>query len=203
MAPPRLENDWVRLIPLSLHHVTALWAAASQDRSSYQYSSVPQTPQAMRSYVEAALSVAKQGTACPFAIQRIADQVIVGCTRFTDMTQYAILGAAAKTTPDSLEIGYTWLAGSAQRSYVNTASKLLLLGHAFDSWRVQRVFLKTDARNQTSRAAIERIGGQLEGILRAHMAAADGGVRDSAMYSILPAEWPAIQRRMIERLAEA
>jgi RimJ/RimL family protein N-acetyltransferase len=86
---------------------------------------------------------------------------------------------------------------------VNTAACLLMMAHAFDAWRVHRLTLKTDVRNHRSRAAIERLGGQFEGVLRSHLPAADGIVRDTAMYSVLPREWPAIKVRLESALASA
>jgi RimJ/RimL family protein N-acetyltransferase len=102
--------------------------------------------------------------------------------------------------PDVVDIGYTWLAGSTQRSPVNTEAKLLMMGHAFDVWQVHRVALQTDVRNARSRAAIERIGGQLDGIMRADRPGSDDTVRTSARYSILADEWPTVKRRLTARL---
>jgi RimJ/RimL family protein N-acetyltransferase len=104
--------------------------------------------------------------------------------------------AAAGDPPDVAELGSGWLEPAAQRTAVFTATSLLLLGHAFETWRVHRLVVKTDVRNTRSRAAIERLGGRFEGVLRAHLPAADGVVRDTAMYSILPAEWPAVRIRL-------
>jgi N-acetyltransferase len=108
----------------------------------------------------------------------------------------------AKTdgTPDAAEIGWTWLAPEAQRTAVNTSAKLLMLEYAFEVWHVRRVTLKTDARNERSRNAISRIGAHFEGILRAHVPAADGGIRDSAMFSILDSEWADVKARLEVRL---
>ncbi|MCM3923073.1 GNAT family N-acetyltransferase [Frankia sp. AiPs1] len=103
--------------------------------------------------------------------------------------------------PSVAEIGSTWLAASAQRTAVNTETKLLLLGHAFDTWATLRVCLKTDARNARSRAAIERLGARFEGVRRAHVLAFDGTARDSAYYSIVRAEWPAVRAGLVARLA--
>ncbi len=103
-------------------------------------------------------------------------------------------------TPTVAEIGSTWLASSVQRTGCNTESKLLMLGHAFDTWGVLRVTLKTDARNARSRRAIERIGGRFEGIRRAHARAVDGSVRDTAYYSIVAAEWPAVRAALAARM---
>ncbi len=98
--------------------------------------------------------------------------------------------------PDAVEIGSTWLAASAQRTRCNTECKYLLLAHAFDTWAVHRVFLKTDERNERSRRAIERLGAIFEGIRRSDMPAQDGTVRNSACYSIVRAEWPGVKSRL-------
>ena len=99
--------------------------------------------------------------------------------------------------PDACEIGYTWLASSAIRTGANTEAKLLMLRHAFEVWQVLRVCLHTDARNLRSQAAIERIGAEFEGVLRAHRMAADFIPRDSCRYSIVAAEWPAVKQKLI------
>jgi hypothetical protein len=108
--------------------------------------------------------------------------------------------ASSGELPSVAEIGWTWLAASAQRTAVNTEAKLLLLGHAFDAWAALRVCLKTDARNARSRTAIERLGARFEGIRRAHVLASDGTARDSAYYSIVRAEWPVVRATLIARL---
>ena len=100
-----------------------------------------------------------------------------------------------------MEIGWTWLAPDAQRTAVNTEAKRLMLAHAFERWEVFRVSLKTDARNVRSRAAIERLGARLDGVMRAHSPAADRGARDAAYYSMLAAEWPDARARLDARLA--
>jgi RimJ/RimL family protein N-acetyltransferase len=105
------------------------------------------------------------------------------------------------SAPSGVEIGSTWLAASAQRTAVNTECKLLLLAHAFETWAVQRVTFKTDARNTRSRNAIQRIGATYEGIRRAHTLATDGTVRDSAYFSIVASEWPMVKGRLVERAA--
>nr|WP_243407130.1 GNAT family protein [Frankia canadensis] len=104
------------------------------------------------------------------------------------------------TPPSVVEVGATWLAASAQRTGINVEAKLLLLGHAFDTWNALRVCLKTDVRNHRSRMAIERLGGRFEGIRRAHMLAIDGTARDSAYYSILGEEWPQVRTSLLARL---
>ena len=136
----------------------------------------------------------------PFATVRVADGRVVGSTRFLNLRSWGRPGSSGG--PDVAEVGATWLAASVQRSAVNTEAKLLQLTHAFDGWRVERLELKTDARNQRSRAAIERLGAQFEGVLRAYQPAADHpGARDTAMYSILRAEWPGVRAVLEARLA--
>ena len=138
-----------------------------------------------------------------FATVRKADGVVIGSTRFFLLEYWAWPNGHAlhgRTTPDACEIGYTWLTRSALRTAANTEAKLLMLTHAFETWKVLRVCLHTDARNERSRAAIQRIGGQFEGILRSHRMAADFIARDSARFSIVAAEWPEVKQRLLARL---
>jgi RimJ/RimL family protein N-acetyltransferase len=126
---------------------------------------------------------------------------VAGSTRFFDLDYWAWPpghSSHGRSAPDACEIGYTWFARSAIRTPANTESKLLVLTYAFETWKVLRVCLHTDVRNRCSRAAIERIGGQLEGILRVHRMAADFIPRDSARYSIIAAEWPAVKERLLQ-----
>jgi RimJ/RimL family protein N-acetyltransferase len=195
----RLEGTHVRLEPLDLHHADALAAAAAVEPSLYQWSAVPQGELAMARYIETALAWREAGTAVPFAIVRQSDETVIGSTRYFDMERWAWPEGHARhgsNVADACEIGYTWLTISAIRTAVNTEAKLLMLAHAFESWRMLRVCLHTDGRNQRSRAAIERIGGQFEGILRSHRMAVDHTPRDSARYSIVAEEWPALKPRL-------
>ena len=137
-----------------------LAAAAAEDPSLYQWSPVPQGEAAVRQYVDTALAWRDAGTAVPFAIVRAADGEAVGCSRFFNLERWnwpASHALHGHETPDACEIGYTWLARSAIRTAANTEAKLLMLRHAFEAWRVLRVCLHTDVRNQRSRAAIERM----------------------------------------------
>jgi N-acetyltransferase len=200
----RLTGRHVRLEPLGHAHVEGLLAAALQQPSLYDWSPVPQTRAAMEQYVDAALAMVSAGTAAAFATVRIGDGVVVGSTRFFDLVRWAWPEGHAlhgRTTPDVCEIGYTWLGQDAIRTPVNTESKLLMLQHAFETWGVHGVCLHTDVRNKRSRAAIERIGGRLDGVLRAYRLAIDLTPRNSARYSITAAEWPAVKARLLERLA--
>ncbi len=194
-----LQGKHVRLEPLERHHTSGLTAAAAADSSLYQWSPVPQGEPEATKYVDTALTWRDGGTAVPFAIVRVDDDTVVGSTRFWNLERWSwprshILHG--RSAPDACEIGYTWLTRSAVRTAANTEAKMLMLTHAFEAWQVLRVCFHTDSRNARSRAALERIGGQFEGILRAHRMAADYIARDSVRYSILAAEWPAVKQRL-------
>ena len=197
---PLLQGTHVRLEPLELRHVDGLVAASAGDSELYKWSPVPQSKAEAVTYVETALAWRDAGTAVSFAVVRVKDDAIIGSTRFFNLEYWAWPPGHSmheRGVPDACEIGYTWYAREAIRTAVNTESKLLLLTHAFERWEVLRVCLHTDARNARSRAAIERIGGKFEGILRAHRMAADFIPRDSARYSIIASEWPDVKQRLI------
>lgn len=197
-----LHGSHIRLEPMELRHAAGLAQASAAEPSLYQWSPVPQGEAEARKYIETALSWQDAGTALPFAIVG-SDGAVLGSTRFFNIERWAWPTGHAlhgRETPDACEIGYTWLTRSAIRTPVNTESKLLMLSYAFESWKVLRVCLHTDVRNLRSRGAIERIGGKLEGILRAHRMAADFIPRDSVRYSIILAEWPEVKERLLHRL---
>lgn len=199
--PLVLSGRQVRLEPLDHRHIEGLVAAAAADPSLYQWSPVPQGKIEATTYIETALAWRDAGSAVPFAIVRLDDGVVIGSTRFWNIERWAWPQGHprhGRQCPDACEIGYTWLARSAIRTAVNTEAKLLMLTHAFETWQVLRVCFHTDARNNRSRAALERIGGKFEGILRAHRMAADRTARDSVRYSIVAAEWPAAKQRLSE-----
>lgn len=194
-----LQGRHIRLEPLELRHAPGLAAAAASDRELYRWSPVPQGEAEARLYVETALAWRDAGTAASFAVVRLKDGTVIGSTRFFALEYWAWPAGHplhGRGVPDACEIGYTWYARDAIRTAVNTESKLLLLTHAFERWEVLRVCLHTDVRNARSRAAIERIGGKFEGILRAHRMAADFIPRDSARYSIIASEWPLVRERL-------
>jgi RimJ/RimL family protein N-acetyltransferase len=208
MNPERLvlTGKHVRLEPLEHRHAGGLAAASEVDPSLYQWSPVPQGNAAVIAYIDTALAWREAGRAVAFAIVRIEDDAVVGSTRFFDLERWAwprTHPRHSREHPDVCEIGYTWLTRSAIRTAVNTESKLLMLTHAFETWQVLRVCLHTDSRNLRSRAAIERIGGRFEGVLRAHRMAADFIARDSARFSILADEWPEVKQRLIDRMGQA
>jgi RimJ/RimL family protein N-acetyltransferase len=143
-------------------------------------------------YVKAALDGQAKGRELPLVIINVAANQIVGTTRFYEIR------------PDdrAAAIGYTWLAMSAQRTAVNTESKLLLLTHAFEHWRCNRIELITDVLNEQSRAAILRLGAKQEGILRKHLILPSGRIRDSVVFSIIDTEWPDVKARLTAKLAQ-
>lgn len=195
-----LQGKHIRLEPLGRCHVDGLVAASADDPPLYKWSPVPQGKAAAESYVDTALAWRDAGTAVPFAIVRAVDDVVIGSTRFFNLEQWAWPEGHplhGRGVPDACEIGYTWLARVAIRTGANTEAKLLMLRHAFEVWQVLRVCFHTDVRNQRSRAALERVGGRREGILRAHRMAADFIARDSVRYSIVAAEWPVVKQRLL------
>jgi RimJ/RimL family protein N-acetyltransferase len=195
----------IRLEPLSARHIDGLVAASAADPTLYQWTPVPQGKVEAARYVDIALSWRDAGTAIPFAIVRLSDNVVIGSTRFWNLERWTWPQGHprhGRSFPDACEVGYTWLTRSAIRSAANTEAKLLMMAHAFEVWKVFRVCFHTDARNLRSRAALERIGGKFEGILRSHRMAADYIPRDSARFSIVAAEWPQVKQRLNQMLDE-
>ncbi len=195
-----------RLEPLDHRHVEGLVAASAVDPSLYKWSPVPQGKVEATSYVDTALTWQDEGTAVSFAIVRLDDGATIGSTRFFNLERWAWPPGHARhgrRNPDAGEIGYTWLTRSAIRTPVNTEAKLLMLTYAFETWQALRICFHTDARNQRSRNALERIGGKFEGILRAHRMAADHIARDSFRYSIVAAEWPTVKQKLSQLLNQS
>jgi RimJ/RimL family protein N-acetyltransferase len=199
VEPVVLSGHGVTLEPLSLAHVDDLAAAASEDRSTYMFTWVPDGREGTRDYVEEALALQQANDALPFAVRIDDGARIVGSTRYLDLDFWDGL-PSADAVPDTVEIGATWLAASVQGTRVNPAMKLLMLEHAFDTWKVLRVTFKTDARNQQSRHAILKLGAPFEGVRRAHKLASDGTIRDSAYFSIVRDEWPAVRAGLVDRV---
>lgn len=170
LESPALVGYFVRLEPLSLSHLEGLVAAASQSRETFTFTGVPSDEASTRQYIETALQEKDDGTSIPFAIIAKRQGTVAGSTRFMRIQFWNWPGGSTHQRgahlPDAVEIGATWLASSAQRTGINTEAKLLMLTHAFGTWRVHRVRLTTDARNARSRNAIERLGAHLDGILR-------------------------------------
>lgn len=190
-APVTLSGRDVRLEPLGDEHVGDLFAAAQDDEVwRWMPARRPTTQDAMREMVDAARTELARGQRTAWAIVAASTGRAIGSTSYLDIV------------PEHrrVEIGWTWLGREWWRTSVNTEAKLLLLGRAFDDLGAVRVALKTDAANERSQVAIERIGGVREGTLRAHMVRPDGSRRDSVYFSILGSEWPAVRDRLEGRL---
>jgi RimJ/RimL family protein N-acetyltransferase len=191
ISPVTLEGQYVRLEPLLPAHEEPLIAAASDGELwNSTVTIVPSSPARMIDYIQAALDGQATGKELPFVVTRKSTNQVVGSTRFYEIRPH----------DRAVAIGYTWLAKSAQRTAVNTESKLLLLTHAFEHWRCNRVELITDVLNQQSRAAILRLGAKQEGILRRHLILPSGRIRDSVIFSIIVDEWPEVKARLAESL---
>ena len=198
-----LEGRYVRLEELGHQHAPGLAAASAVDPSLYRWSPVPQGEDGVKRYIDTALAWKEAGTAVAFATVRREEGVVVGSTRFWNIERWLWPEGHARHGAglvDGCEIGHTWLTSAAVRTPVNTEAKLLMLTHAFEVWGALRVCFHTDSRNARSRAALERIGGKFEGVLRAHRMAVDFTPRDSVRYSIVAAEWPEAKARLSSRL---
>lgn len=194
-----LTGHHVILEPMQIAHTAAVAEAAAGDRSSFGMTPVPDGIAETEAYIKIRLAAAAAHGEAPFVQRRVSDGRIVGCTRFLD--PHWTLG---RTDPDEVEVGGTWLSADAQRTAINTEAKLLLLSHAFETWRVGRLAICTDARNTQSRAAIERLGATLDGILPKHRRKAvvgePDGLRDTAVYSIIDDDWPTVRSALLARL---
>lgn len=189
-APVTLQNEFVVLEPLTLQHVAGLEAAAADGELwRLRVTHIP-APGEMRAYVEKALVLQATGTSLAFAVRDRADGALVGATRLYDFVA---------DLPRVL-IGYTWYAASRQHTCINTASKLLLLDHAFDVLGCAAVAWHTDILNTRSQQAIERLGARREGVLRAHKRRHDGTLRDTVAYSLLATEWPEARVALLAKL---
>jgi N-acetyltransferase len=193
---PTLTGDYLQLEPLRHDHVPGLLAAAAGGGDLYRWTPVPQDEAAVRRYVEAAIAVRDGAAAVPFAVVRREDGAVIGSTRFWNLEYWA--WPDPKPAPDTCEIGHTWLSRDAIRTGANTEMKRLMLAHAFEVWQVRSVCLHTDARNQRSRDAMQRIGARFEGILRSHRLGADLAPRDSVRFGVTAADWPAVRSRLDE-----
>jgi N-acetyltransferase len=203
---PTLEGSYVRLEPLTLDHIEGIEVASSGDRSTFGYGPVPGGAPGEPDAHDAAKTVADRlafrdtGGWMPYVQVRVADNAVVGMTNYLNVERWN----GPDHDPASVEIGGTWLCAEAQRTPINTEAKLLLLTHAFESWKVVRVQIKTDERNQRSRNAILRIGATFEGILRNYQLGngyiGSGAPRNTAMFSIIDSEWPTVKSALEARI---
>jgi RimJ/RimL family protein N-acetyltransferase len=204
IEPVILSGKSVVLRPLSRKDVPAMRALAAGPRATFEWAFVP-TPEQVAQYVDGALALMERKAALVFAIC-MPDGELAGCTRLFDLQRWEWLPGKdprqGQDVLDAAEIGYTWLAERVQRTPLNTEAKLLLLRHAFQTWRCYRVTLKTDERNTRSRRAIERLGAHFDGMLRAFQPAADGKPRNTAYYTILEREWPEVERGLQAKLQQ-
>jgi N-acetyltransferase len=187
----------VVLRPLTFKDADALALAASESREHYRYNPVPNGAEDARNYVAKALHARAAGKRYAFAISWKGR--VVGSTSYSEFQPWEWpegCDMQRNDRPDAVEIGYTWLAASAQRTRCNTEAKYLLLKNAFEAWEVHRVSLRTDERNHQSRRAIERLGAKFDGIIRGDKPGRDCTVRHSAFYSILRDEWPEVKSRL-------
>ena len=193
IGPVTLTGHWVRLEPLSEKHVPDLAVAGLDDEIwRYMRYGPVKTEDDIRAWVLEMLRLDQLGNDLPFAVILAETGRAIGCTRYLNILR----------ADRNLEIGGTWYGLAYQRTAVNTECKYLLLRHAFETLGCVRVNFKADSRNERSLRAIERIGAVKEGVLRKHMILQDGYIRDSVIYSILDDEWPAVKRRLEERLKQ-
>lgn len=190
-APVTLSGDHVILAPLSQDHAPALRRAIAEgELHRLWYTSIP-APDQVEAEITRRLALQNAGSMLPFCVMT-PDGTPVG------MTTYMNIDAVNRR----VEIGSTWYAKSVQRGPLNTEAKRLLLSHAFDDLDCIAVELRTHFMNQQSRRAIERLGAKLDGVLRSHSLGANGSLRDTAVYSIIACEWPAVRENLSWKLAQ-
>jgi len=190
VEPVTLEGYGLRLVPLALEHEAGLRTAAADGALwTIRVTSVPE-PENTRKYIEDALAMREAGNRFAFVVQDAASGKVLGCSSYHD-----ILPAVKR-----VEIGYTWYAKSVQRTYVNTACKLLMMTHAFETLGCHVVGWRTDNFNFASQAAIERLGAHKDGVIRGHALRRDGTIRDTVMYSLRAGEWPEVRAQLLYAL---
>ena len=189
-SPVVLQGHGLRLEPLTMEHEPGLRAAAADGELwNLRVTSVPR-PEDTAAYIQQALDMQTRGERLPWAVLDANTGRVLGCTSYHDL-----IPAVRR-----VEIGWTWYARSVQRSHVNTAAKLLLMTHAFDTLGCTVVGWRTDILNLASQRAIERLGAHRDGVLRSHALRRDGSIRDTVMYSLLASEWPEVRARLSARL---
>ena len=192
VEPVVLEGKHVRLEPMRVDHLPALCDVGLESSLWKWTGNVVESTADIEVYVRNAISERDRGTALPFVTIERASGKVVGSTRFGNID---VLNLKA-------EIGWTWISPQWQRSVINTEAKLLMLTHAFETWKCIRVELKTDANNKVSQKAIKRIGGVKEGILRNHMITETGRYRDSVYFSIIESEWESAKANLASKIRD-
>ena len=189
----RFKGDRVVVEPLAAEHEAGLVAAAGDpDMFAWMPVDMASSRGALHDWLTTTLAAGRAGREVPYAIVSARTGEVLGSTRFMEIRLEHLRA----------EIGWTWVARPAWSTGVNIETKLLLLGHAFETAGLRRVEFKTDARNERSRGALLALGATFEGILRKHMVVRDGGERDSAYYSVIDDDWPAVKRHLRGRLDE-
>ena len=191
LGPLTLTGKLLQLEPMRPEHAAALLEAGRSPEVFAFMPAKPTTPQTMASWLERAMAAEVAGREYAFVVRRRADGVIVGSSRYLDVQE----------EDRTAEIGWTWYSPSTWGTAVNPEAKYLLLRHAFEDWHAIRVALKTDIRNRHSQAAIKKLGAVYEGTLRNQRIRPDGSYRDTPIYSIIEAEWPAVKRSLEARLS--
>lgn len=191
VSPVTLLGKGVRLEPLAPHHAEGLYAIGQEDQDWLYMPRGPLTSlEDTRQWISEAAEWAQAQQHISFAIIDTETGQVAGSSRYLSI----------RPEHRGLEIGYTWLGRAFQRSHINSAAKLCLLGHAFDTLQALRVELKCDSRNERSQAAIARLGATREGLFRKHMVVRNGFVRDTVYFSIIDSDWPAIKRNLNQKL---
>ena len=190
IKPITLEGEYARLAPLRLSHLTELYEAANDESLWLWTINNVKSKEDMLRYIETALGEFERKVSLPFVTVEKSSGVIVGSTRFGNL----------EPAHRKAEIGWTWINPRWQRTAINTEAKLLMLNHAFETWKCVRVELKTDALNEKSRRAIGRLGATEEGILRRHLITDAGRFRDSVYFSIIDSEWQTVKAALQEKL---
>ena len=190
LRPVTLEGHGVRLEPMGVEHADALAEAAADGELWNLFFTFVPAPDEVTDYIKTALDGQRDGHMLPWVVRQLEGGAVIGSTRYHDILPQV----------DRVEIGYTWYGASHQRTHVNTACKLLLMTHAFETVGCGVVGLRTDGMNLRSQRAIEALGAKKDGVLRNHSLRRDGSVRDDVMYSVLRREWPAVKRHLEVRL---
>jgi RimJ/RimL family protein N-acetyltransferase len=190
VEPMILRGKTVRLEPLALEHLAPLTQVGLHPELWRWIPTQTRTADDMRTYVETALNELQRGLSVPFVIVDASTNQVIGSTRYSNIQSFH----------RRLEIGWTWITPSHQRTTANTEAKFLLLSHAFEVLGAMRVEFKTDALNEKSRNALLRIGAVQEGIFRRHVLMDTGRVRDTVYFSIIDSEWPAVKENLKKRL---
>jgi len=193
LGPVTLTGAHVRLEPMRPVHAQALLEAGRSPEIWAWMPARPLTPPAMETWIAKAAQAEAQGREYPFVVVRLADQRIIGSTRYLDVHE----------DDRTVEIGWTWYSPDAWGGVVNPEAKSLLMRHAFEDWHAIRVALKTDVKNLHSQAAIKKLGARYEGTLRNQRIRPDGSYRDSVVFSIIESEWPAVKAKLEQRVRDA